>query len=340
MKAKRKDWYQVVVPESYEHLCQLAAKGKGMRKDACSCEDSHLHLSRGGKLVLGFCAGSFALWILSFVCIFLDTGHRPLFALSAVVLLVIICILMFILLRLFDRGWAKEHPDKVITDLIPTYLHTQINYMSTSLLGFGSRLELAGLKVRKVAAKGEYTEKFVRQFSSVLGPDEELPPYLARIAKEGQYHLLFNEVHDLFEKSKNLVVAFLEIKRGEVSRFQKSLRASVEQLKDYSSARELCLVHAKEVCDSINKLSIRFNRILDESGVSTLGSAEELSEDASTNVNNAQYAAHNLLLKLTEILAITKLEEKKPETPVTEGGVLTEADLKELEELDLSSLDK
>lgn len=337
------------VPKSYKHLLQFVQAYTEQPK--CDCEE--WHLTTFGKVVFTACllslVSSFALISAR---IFVSGDHS--FGTWSIIVLTNTALLASRLPSLSKQGWMYAHPDKVITDLIPTYIHTQINYMETSLVGSGSRIELAEQEVLKVIVKGEETEEFVRQFGSGLPADKELPDHLVKMAKVGQHCLLFNEVYNSLRKSKRLVKTRFANIREEVDLFKKSLRASVEKNQSYGFAQKICLVQAKTICDSLNILSLRFNGCLDESGVSTFGSAAELSEDAEVSVNSSSYAANNLLQKLTELygvktdeskVVLAKLKEESPKPdeskisePSVEGSGLTEADLQELAELDLKNL--
>ncbi len=340
-----KNKFQVVVPESYKHLLQLALKGQKL-----SCDQPRSHTSNlfHVMVVIKIVAAS-----ASFVCLVLSLFSKWQ-GLSLGLMSGLLGIIAFgsalYHVRLYRRSWMKAHQDKVVMDLIPTHLRTQIDHTCTALVGNGSRLELVRRGILKVIIKGQDTQNFIKQFRATKGKDGDLPSYLVGMQKQAEGYLLFGEVDKLLKKSERLLKVDFVAKLEEVAMFNRSLNASMQEKPNFAFAREVCLAQVRGWCQSLNELSVKFNYLFDESLVSYISSDIMISKDMEKTASNAKYRAEKLLEKLADFYGVkpdepkeeepAKPDENKAGEPTTGGVHLTEEDLKELEDLDLSSLDK
>ena len=338
--------FQVVIPNSYQQLCQLVRK---VGKQKCDCNE--LHLGIFGQFIFVLFGSSLVVLSVSLIDFFFLSSEHPLsLQLSFFISLVSAPILGFSLLRLYQRDWMRVHAGEVIKEFIPEYLEQQISSTNNFLFDYNkSSFGLVRLAVAQVIDKGSKKVKFVQRFLS--GPDvgETVPPHLAEIMKEGLGCCKFQEAHSLFEKTINLVEAYLEIKRKEVKKFKNCIPSNLSK-EDCMLAQELWLREARDICESLNELISKFNQCLDESWVSKTSLDIALSQDMEKTAGRVKYGAEKLLQKLTDFYGVkpdeSKEESSKPdegkasEASVEGAGLLTEEDWKELEELDLSSLGK
>ncbi len=344
MKNSKRNECELVIPQSYQHLQQLAMKGQ-----KCNCDCKESHKSNLFNLMVSIKIIAFMVsYIFLFFSLFSE-GPGLLYGLIAGLSGIITFGSAQCHVRLYRRGWMKAHHDYVINKLIPEYLEGQINLMDTHLLGDYSRFEQAARAVTQVMLKGRNKQKFVQQFLSTHGGGEILPLHLVKMREEGDGCLNFAEVLDLLIKSERLVMVYLATKRKEVDKFKKSLSASIQQHEDYALAQEVWLREAEDICLSLNVLSLQFNRCLNENPVSMYCSAEELSKGTEVAAKLAKGLANNLLQELIQFYgkqdeagpvgSVTEEpskpdEDKVSETPALIGGILTRAELEELKDLE------
>ena len=325
--------YQVVVPKSYKHLQSLALRGE---KPNCDCRD--VHLSAFGKLVFAL----FGLAILSTMTMLLGMLSGPHELHDSFLWGLIISVLSLgglgvWLPGLTDRRWVKTHPDKA-RELIWEYLGRQIFSMGVSC---ESRLGPLRLAMERAITNAASKLAFIGRFTDMQGKSENQPTYLMGMQREAEDCLKLQEADKLLVKSTELINKYLGIKQNEIDCFFYSLRDELAS-KDSATEKELWLQEAREICETLNKVSVRFNQFFYESNVDALGFDEPLSKQG----QRAVYAACALLEKVetyygqqVKAAESAKSVEDKDSEPFVKDGELTRAGLTELEELE-SGLDK